>query len=220
LFFHFSRVEVCVHSFAWWPTVIVVTVATVTDMRTRRIPNWLVLPFLFAGITASTWLLGWQGLGRSLMGLGLGLVLFGVMFFMGGMGAGDVKLAAAIGAWVGPTQLFLALLLTAILGGIMALVWIVIGRLYPNLLKGTGDLEHEQTVAVPAAANETSEPNPVPAAETIVSGGLELEQMKQQPEADKKEAGSEIPSPARLRVRKLPYAPAIALGTLISFFAR
>jgi prepilin peptidase CpaA len=219
---------VCVHSFAWWPTLIVVAVATVTDLRTRRIPNWLVLPFLLAGITASTWLLGWQGLGRSLMGFGLGLVLFGVMFFMGGMGAGDVKLAAAIGAWVGPKQLFLALVLTAIVGGIMALVWIVIGRLFPNLLQGTGDLEHEQAEAAAAAVNEASSGNPVPAAEAMVTGDLEQEQMgslgqeqmKDQPEADKKEAGSEIPAPARARVRKLPYAPAIALGTLISFFAR
>ena len=38
------------HSFAWWPTLIVLAVATFTDLRSRRIPNWLVVPFLVAGI--------------------------------------------------------------------------------------------------------------------------------------------------------------------------
>ena len=42
---------------------------------------------------------------------------------MGGMGAGDVKLCAAIGAWIGPSQLFIALVLTGLVGGAMALVW-------------------------------------------------------------------------------------------------
>ena len=41
------------HSFAWWPTVIVLAVATFTDLRNRRIPNWLVVPFLVAGIGTS-----------------------------------------------------------------------------------------------------------------------------------------------------------------------
>ncbi len=34
------------NSFAWWPTLIVLAVATFTDLRSRRIPNWLVLPFM------------------------------------------------------------------------------------------------------------------------------------------------------------------------------
>jgi prepilin peptidase CpaA len=170
------------HSFAWWPTVVVLVVATVTDLRSRRIPNWLVFPFLAAGIVASGWLLGWQGLGRSLMGMGLGLLLFGVLFFMGGMGAGDVKLAAAIGAWIGPTQLFFALVVTAIAGGIMALVWAVAGGFLPDLLKGSGNL---------------------------IFGSKK----------DDKDSEEKL-TLANPKARKMPYAPAIALGTLISFFAR
>jgi prepilin peptidase CpaA len=150
------------HSFAWWPTLIVLAVATFTDLRNRRIPNWLVLPFLVAGIVASTWLHGWHGLGFSFAGLGLGLLLYGFLFWMGGMGAGDVKLAAAIGAWIGPNQLFIALVVTAMAGGIMVLGWALFGGFLKDLFKGTGD------------------------------------HMK----------------------RKMPYAPAIAIGTLVSFFAR
>ena len=89
-------------SMIYWPTVAVLAVATFTDMRSRRIPNWLVLPFLPAGIAVSVWLHGWQGLGQSLAGFGLGAGIFGLLFCLGGMGMGDVKLCAAIGAWIGP----------------------------------------------------------------------------------------------------------------------
>ena len=47
------------HSIAWWPTLIVLAIATFTDLRSRRIPNWLVLPFLVAGIVrrrVASWL--------------------------------------------------------------------------------------------------------------------------------------------------------------------
>ena len=97
------------HSIAWWPSVIVLAVATITDLRSRRIPNWLVLPFLVAGIVVSGVSHGWHGIGQSLMGLALGGVLFGLLYWMGGMGMGDVKLLAAIGAWIGPGQLVVAL---------------------------------------------------------------------------------------------------------------
>jgi len=150
------------HSFAWWPTLIVLAVATFTDLRNRRIPNWLVVPFLVVGLVASTWLHGWHGLGHSLAGLGLGLLIYGFLFWMGGMGAGDVKLAAAIGAWIGPNQLFIALVVTAMAGGIMVLLWALFGGFLKDMFKGAGD---------------------------------------------------------RLK-RKMPYAPAIAIGTLISFFAQ
>ena len=60
------------HSIAWWPSVIVLAVATITDLRSRRIPNWLVLPFLVAGIVVSGVTHGWHGIGQSLMGLALG----------------------------------------------------------------------------------------------------------------------------------------------------
>ena len=105
-------------SIAWWPTLVVLSIATFTDLRSRRIPNWLVLPFLLAGVIVSCWVQGWSGLVQSLEGIGLGALLFGILFWMGGMGMGDVKLVAAIGAWVGPSQLGLALVITGITGGI------------------------------------------------------------------------------------------------------
>src|ERR1700733_12302908 len=128
------------HSIAWWPTVVVLAVATLTDLRSRRIPNWLVLPFLVAGVGISTWLHGWSGLEQSLSGLALGALLFGVLCWMGGMGMGDVKLCAAIGAWIGPSQLLTALVITGIAGGIMALCWAVAGGFVGEMFTGAGDL--------------------------------------------------------------------------------
>jgi prepilin peptidase CpaA len=166
-----------VHSFAWWPTVIVLAVATFTDLRNRRIPNWLVLPFLPLGIAVSGWLHGWHGVLQSLEGMGVGLLIFGIFFLMGGMGAGDVKLCAAIGAWIGPGQLFIALVLTGLAGGVMVIAWAAYAGFLKDLFTGTGDL--------------------------LMS------------KAERAEA--KLSNPMR---RKMPYAPAIAIGTLFSFFAR
>jgi len=93
----------------YWPVVAVLVVATFSDVRSRRIPNWLVLPFLIAGIAASGWLHGWHGVGQSFAGMGLALLINGFAFWMGWTGAGDVKLFAAIGAWIGPVQMFWAI---------------------------------------------------------------------------------------------------------------
>jgi prepilin peptidase CpaA len=170
------------HSIAWWPTLIAVSVATFTDLRSRRIPNWLVLPFMAAGIAVSGWQHGWHGIGQSLSGLALGALLFGILCFMGGMGMGDVKLCAAIGAWIGPSQLVLALVLTGFAGGIMALCWAVAGGFLGDLFSNTGDL-------ILGVKERGLRPHP----ELVLDNPL---------------------------ARKMPYAPAIAIGTLVSFFSR
>ena len=169
------------HSIAWWPTLTVLAIATFTDLRSRRIPNWLVLPFMVCGLAVSTWQHGWSGLGHSLEGLALGAVLYGILSFLGGMGMGDVKLVAAIGAWVGPDQLFVALVITAMAGGIMALLWALKGGFLGELFSGAGDL-------VFGFRKRGLSPHP----ELVLSNPL---------------------------TRKMPYAPAIAIGTLISFFS-
>jgi prepilin peptidase CpaA len=159
-------------------------VSTFTDLRSRRIPNWLVLPFLAAGVLVSFGPKGWHVISvvQSLEGIGLGLLLFGTLAWMGGMGMGDVKLCAAIGAWVGPKQLFVALVLTGIVGGVMAVVWAAMGGFLGELFSGTGNL--------------------------LLGWGKRG--MRRDPEM----------TLANPRARKMPYAPAIAIGTLISFFAR
>ncbi len=151
-------------SVAWWPVLVVVGIAVVTDLTSRRIPNWLTLPFLAAGLLVGGVRGGMAGLARSAAGAGLAVLLLAAFCLLRGMGWGDLKLCAAIGAWIGPGPLGLALIMTAITGGLIAVAAL--------LWRGMG---HRV--------------------------------------------------PARLRLDdqaafKLPYAPAIAVGTLFSFLAR
>lgn len=165
----------------FWATLAVVLTATITDLRSRRIPNWLVLPFLIAGIAVSIWLHRWTGLKESLLGVLVGGLLFGILAVMGGMGGGDVKLCAAIGAWIWWQQMIVALVLTGIAGGIMALCWAAAGGFLGELLGSAGNLVFH-----------------------FGKRGL-----KPDPERN-------LDNPL---ARKMPYAPAIAIGTLLSFLA-
>jgi prepilin peptidase CpaA len=74
------------------------------DVRGRRIPNYLTLGTALAGLGFQFGTHGWPGLGQGLLGLGLGFALLIVFYLKGGMGAGDVKALAALGAWLGPVS--------------------------------------------------------------------------------------------------------------------
>jgi len=88
------------HSIAWWPIVTLLVIATVVDLYSRRIPNWLVLPFLAAGVIVTTATHGVKGLGQSLAGIALAVAVTGVLCWLRGMGMGDLKLCAAVGGWI------------------------------------------------------------------------------------------------------------------------
>lgn len=95
-------------------------IACVCDLRTRRIPNLLTFGGAAFAIVYSLVVSGTGGLVTSLGGWITGLVLFLPMFALGGMGAGDVKLAACLGAWLGPLASLFVALYAALAGGVMA----------------------------------------------------------------------------------------------------
>ena len=72
------------------------------DARTRRIPNYLVLLAALSGLGFQFGAHGWYGLGQGLLGLCAGFALMIGFYLKGGMGAGDIKALAALGAWLGP----------------------------------------------------------------------------------------------------------------------
>ena len=98
-----------------------VTMASVSDLRTRRSPNALTFSAANAGLTFHAVTGGWTDAGWSLAGWFVGALLFFPIFALRGMGAGDVKLLAAVGAWLGPAQTVLVAVLTSIAGGVIAL---------------------------------------------------------------------------------------------------
>jgi prepilin peptidase CpaA len=109
--------------------VAIVVTACVFDLRTRRIPNVLTFgaaacALVFAGATR-----GVDGLGWSLAGWGVAVVLFLPFFLLRGLGAGDVKLLGAVGAWLGPSGALSLGFFTAMAGGVMALA-VVLARGY------------------------------------------------------------------------------------------
>ena len=99
----------------------ILLVATVTDLQSRKIYNWLTFPAMLAGLVLNTVLGGLPGLEGSLLGFLAGTLVFVVGFFIGGMGAGDVKLMAAIGLWLGWPNTVAAVIYVTIVGAIVSL---------------------------------------------------------------------------------------------------
>jgi len=114
--------------------------ACVTDFRLRRIPNVLTFgasatAVVFFGVTN-----GWAGSLGSLEGWALGCALFLPWFLLGGMGAGDVKLLAALGAWVGPGPVVWVALYAGIAGGVLALAVSLWGGYLKQMLRNVWGL--------------------------------------------------------------------------------
>ena len=111
-----------------------------TDLRERKIYNAIILPVLFFGLAFNIFTDGWSGLVQSLAWFLVGLSILIIPFAFGGMGAGDVKLLAVIGAVKGPVFILYSALGMAVAGGIIALAIIIykhrLIRLGGSLLRG------------------------------------------------------------------------------------
>lgn len=102
--------------------VVVVAAASVCDLNSRRIPNAITLGAAAIAVAMHVLSNGWSGLLLAVSGWAAGFVLFAPLYAVRGIGAGDVKLLAAIGAWLGPVGALWTALYGAVAGGILALV--------------------------------------------------------------------------------------------------
>jgi prepilin peptidase CpaA len=102
--------------------IVLVVIAAGWDLATRRIPNVLTFGAALAAFFVHGYVAGWSGLGASLAGWAVGVAFFLPFFALSGMGAGDVKLLAAVGAWIGAATTVWVALYSSIAGGVMALV--------------------------------------------------------------------------------------------------
>jgi prepilin peptidase CpaA len=100
------------------------------DLRFQRIPNWLTAGALVSGVLLNAWLGGLNGVLVALSGAALGVVLLLPFYALHAMGAGDVKLLAALGAFVGPQVLVSVAVYGGLVGGVLSVgVLIIRGRL-------------------------------------------------------------------------------------------
>ncbi len=170
------------HSFAWWPNFVVLLLASGIDLYSRRVPNWLSVPFLISGLLVNAIMGGLAGTGRSLAGIALASVLFGIPSLLQGSGMGDLKLAAGVGAWIGAGQLFLAFVVTGMVGGVFGVGYALWRGRLGECLDNTGDLLGHFT-----------------------KGRLRPHDRIRL---------------ANTKAISIPYVPAIAIGTIFSFFAQ
>ena len=127
----FDFQEVAAQLSATWPAwVVTITliVAAVIDGLQLKVPNWITFPMIVSGwiySAAFSPYAGWEGLGLSLIGTAVGLALLLPAYAVGGMGAGDVKLLAGVGAWLWGTITLYAFAVSALVGGVIAVLMVV-----------------------------------------------------------------------------------------------
>ena len=125
----------------------IATVGAVKDVRGRRIPNWLTYSGLLTALLVRIVVGGWAGLRGGLAGMLLAGGIFFLFFLLGGMGGGDVKLMAAVGAWVGFDQVGILLVVSAIAGGLLAAGYMLVHKQIFETLRNTLELVRHHLTA-------------------------------------------------------------------------
>ncbi len=115
--------------------LLVLAFASWTDIRRHRIANVLTFSMLGIGLTLQFWFLSLDGLWTGLQGMGVGLVVLLPFFLLGGMGAGDVKLMAAVGSIIGPIPALLAACLSLVAAGLFSFVLLLRHRDLGRMLR-------------------------------------------------------------------------------------
>jgi prepilin peptidase CpaA len=123
-----------VNNWPVWFVTIALIVAAVIDGFELKVPNWVTFPLVISGwiysvVFAHTLGMTWyEGLGWSLFGTVVGLALLMPAYAIGGMGAGDVKLLAGVGAWMHGEVTFYSFCITAIVGAVLAVLMVLARR--------------------------------------------------------------------------------------------
>ena len=122
------------------PLLAMLGIAAVIDWRQRRIPNWLTVLMLLSGISGSFLPGRIASPGQAVLGMLVGIAIPFVLFAMGALGGGDVKLLAGAGAWVGPIIIGKIFLAAAVVGMIIVLAQSTKQRRLSALLRNSAVL--------------------------------------------------------------------------------
>ena len=160
-----------------WGAVFTVLLVTgcVTDLKSRKIPNELV-----ATILATGWLFALYSpqivpaLGRSLAGTAVGFGIWIAFYLAGAIGAGDVKFFAAAGAWLGPAATWRAALIAALVGGVLAITFLLLERRLGDVLRRMALAASSRSMDVVSerSAGSTVKRRPLPYGVALATGAL------------------------------------------------
>ena len=176
--------------------LVVLVAGAATDLRTRRIPNALTFGGALAGLVANLLAYQLDGIRWSLIGWLVGVLLLAIPFALRGTGAGDVKLLAAVGAWAGPWFAVYTLVFGAIAGGVVALGLLLTHRQLGVFFRPVVVfLRHWATLAIGLFAPRVLAP-------AAVSGSARCARAVER------------------TVFRFPYAPALAIGGLLTVLLR
>ena len=160
-----------------WGAVFTLLLLTgcVTDLKSRRIPNELVAVILGTGLLFALYSSNVvQALAMSLAGTAIGFAIWIAFYLVGVIGAGDVKFFAAAGSWLGPGATWRAALVAAVVGGVLAIVFLLLEKRLGTVLRrmamaaSSGSL-----VALPERTVDTSTGHrPLPYGVALAIGAL------------------------------------------------
>jgi len=120
--------------------LLLVGAASYTDLVKKKIPNGLTLTALCTGLCFMLIIRGFDGFLYSLFGVGVGFLLFLVPFALRMVKGGDVKLLMAVGAWLGPADTFSIFFVTCLIGGVVALLALLVSKQSRQALHAGGQI--------------------------------------------------------------------------------
>jgi prepilin peptidase CpaA len=123
--------------FIFVPLVVLLCVAAITDLRERRIPNWLTVLTVAGGLAQSVIWGVPVSPAQAFLGLLVGFGLMFIPFALGAMGGGDVKLLAGVGAWLGPLGALQVFALAALVAAAVALCQALAGGKLVKLMRNS-----------------------------------------------------------------------------------
>lgn len=117
--------------------LIALATAAITDLLTGKVSNWITLPTTATGLVFHAAMNGTNGLSYSAKGLGVGFGLLILFYASGGFGAGDVKLVAATGSLLGPSEVLSAVWAATFIGGLFAMSLLIIRLGWGGMVRWT-----------------------------------------------------------------------------------
>lgn len=116
--------------------ICILLICLITDLKSRKIYNIILFPGFLLSWSVHVFAEGWSGIGYSLLGTFIGILILFIPFAMGGMGAGDVKLLGLIGAWKGIQFVIFTSIYMALIGGVIALAILLFQKGWFQRMKG------------------------------------------------------------------------------------